>query len=116
MERLTKMLKPKRIYDSRLPEDLLRTDYKRLELTDLRRLLCKLILTEKNSRRVKARQNLMRYAIRLRERRLRVAEYFVSQGGKVSHLLLLSRLPPDIKWPGLIALVETKDFESELIP
>jgi hypothetical protein len=115
MYRLSKIKNRKRKYEIVFPEDILKTNYKILEIQDIKRLLSRLILAEYRSTKARNFKKLVPYAIRLREKRLEVARYYLYKGGKVSSLALKSRLPNQLNWPGLIGLVESKGYESNFI-
>jgi hypothetical protein len=112
---VTKVKRGRRIKEVNFPENILTLNHANMSLVQVRSVLVRVILAERKSNRINNNRKLMPYIFKLRNRRLQLAQYFSSQGGKVSPLLFRSRLPTGIKWPGIIGLVETKPYESKLI-
>lgn len=112
---ITKVKRGRRIREVNFPENILTLSHADMSLVQVRSVLVRVILAERKSSRINNNRKLMPYVFRLRNRRLQLARYFSSQGGKVSPLLFRSRLPAEIRWPGIIGLVETRPYENKLI-
>lgn len=112
---MTKVKNSRRINVIAYPENILIFDYLKMGRLEVRSILVRVILAERKSCRVNNNKKLMPYVFRLRKRRIELARYYVSIAGKVSPLLFRPRLPVEIKWPGIIGLVETRPYESSLI-
>lgn len=112
---ITRIKRGRRYREIDYPDNLLVLNYLSMNLTQVRSLLVRVILAERKSSRIHNNKKLMPYTFRLRRRRIELAHYYSSLGGKVSPLLFFSRLPVELRWPGIIGLVETKPYENKLI-
>jgi hypothetical protein len=112
---VTKVKRGRRYKELDFPENLLKLNYFDMNLVQVRSVLVRVILAERKSSRINGNRKLMPYLFRLRRKRLQLAHYFSTQGGKVSPLLFLPSLPTGNRWPGIVGLVETRPYESKLI-
>ena len=93
------------------PRALLATRWRHFNSEDLELHLRLLILAEHRSQPMHPHYDPTMPTYRLRARRKLVARRFVAFGGQVSRCLLTGPLPTFRKWPGLVHLVKTNDFE-----
>lgn len=112
---ITRTKRGRRYREISYPDNILVLNHLNMNLTQVRSILVRVILAERKSGRIRNNKKLMPYAFRLRRRRIELAHYYSSLGGKVSPLLFLPRLPVELRWPGIIGLVETKGYEDKLI-
>jgi hypothetical protein len=93
------------------PKELLAVRWRRLSKVDLETHLRFLILAEHHAHPAYKYFDSEVSALRLRATRLAVAKHFVAHGGAVSRRLTSAALPPPRKWPGVVRLIKTAQFE-----
>ena len=93
------------------PSKLLAVRWRRLSQIDLETHLRILILAEHHAHPAYKYFDSEVSAFRLRVARLAVARRFVARGGAVSRYVTSAALPSPRKWPGMVHLVKTADFE-----
>jgi len=94
------------------PKNLLKVDFLELPLVVLKKYLTLICLAEYKSCGPKSVKLLKPYRLRLRRRRIKVAQHYQKCGGIVSPLIFKSHLPVGSRWPGIAGLIQQKGFEE----
>lgn len=105
----------------RTPEGLLKQDWRALPPDKLRAYLVRILTNELHaypqwSRRQRSKPKNAHLRYRLRHRRKEVVMHYLRQGGRVSSLAKRHALPFGKAWPGVVAIVWTRGYETAFVP
>jgi hypothetical protein len=90
------------------PEKLLHAKFHKMEKIEVRVLLCRLLGSERRAHPAYGTKRLKPYFLRLKWKRIKVANHYEKIGGILDPQAKQWALPVGNKWPGTIALVKDR--------